>query len=153
MLYVDIYIRIYSLPFEEKHPKSHFQMICLMLIKKTFGLFLCPHLLLVATRWHWRACKWTLCGVKFITSPGLCGTEEIKKNLCRVLFLSHRQVRSQMLLQNRRQRKNTEKSKQEQELLQNLTRIERCNGGQTGKKREEKERDSEKCEKSEKETD
>lgn len=52
-----------------------------------------------------------------------------------------------MLLQNRRQRKNTEKSKQEQELLQNLTRIERCNGGQTGKKREEKERDSEKCEK------
>lgn len=77
MLYVDIYIRIYSLPFEEKHPKSHFQMICLMLIKKTFGLFLCPRLLLVATRWHWRACKWTLCGVKFIMSPGFCGTEEI----------------------------------------------------------------------------
>lgn len=118
--------------------------------KTTFSLFRCPRLLLVATRWHWRVSKWTLSGAQSSFCPLLWHGRKKKKNLYRVLFLSHRQVWSQMLLQ----RDDREKASKNTNLAsKTYYRWKDATGEGSGAgrgAREEKERDSENA-KSEKE--
>lgn len=88
----------------------------------TFSLFLCPHLLLVATRWHWRVSKWTLYGARSSLCPHLWHGRK-KKSLSSPFSQSQTGVITNAFAERRRR-----ESKQEHEFsFKNLIQMERCN--------------------------